>query len=243
MSIFSKVTSVVSNNSPAILMGLGLVGTVTTAVLTAKATPKAIALLESEDAVDSPLGYKARLVWPKYVPAVVSGIMTCACIIGSNTISTRRASALATAYAVADKALGTYSNKVVDMLGEKKDVAIRDAIAKDKVKENPNYEVWVTGNGDVLCYDAWSGRYFKSDIEKVRKAINDLNQNIIHDMWVSLNEYYSALGLPSVRMGDTMGWDPDRMIDPFYTSMLCEDGRPCLSIDHKNDPKPGPYTF
>ncbi|MFR8351429.1 MAG: DUF6353 family protein [Blautia obeum] len=45
---------------------------------------------------------------------------------------------------------------------------MKDAVAKDKVEKNPvvTREVIITEKGNTLCYDAISGRYFKSDIEK-----------------------------------------------------------------------------
>ena len=70
--------------------------------------------------------------------------------------------------------------KVIEMFGEKKNEAVKDAIAKDKVEKNPvvTREVIITEKGNTLCYDAVSGRYFKGDIEKIKKAECELNRQM-----------------------------------------------------------------
>lgn len=84
-----------------------------------------------------------------------------------------------------------YQEKVVETIGEKKEQQIRDEVAKEQVAKNPvsKNEVIITGGGETLCYDSLSGRYFKSDIEKLRKAVNELNHTMVNDMCASLNDY------------------------------------------------------
>ena len=48
--IAKNVGGVLSKNSPHILTGLGCAGLITTAVLSAKATPKALLILQEEEA-------------------------------------------------------------------------------------------------------------------------------------------------------------------------------------------------
>ncbi|MDE8707678.1 DUF6353 family protein, partial [[Ruminococcus] torques] len=92
----------------------------------------------------------------------------------------RRNAALATAYTLSESALNDYQEKVIEMFGEKKNEAVKDAIAKDKVEKNPvvTREVIITEKGNTLCYDAVSGRYFKGDIEKFKKAECELNRQM-----------------------------------------------------------------
>ena len=79
---------------------------------------------------------------------------------------------------------------MVETIGKKKEQAIRDDIAKDRVTANPVREVVVTDRGSTLCYDSLSGRYFKSDIETLRKTVNDLNRRMRDEMFISLNDFY-----------------------------------------------------
>ena len=83
-----------------------------------------------------------------------------------------------------------------------------------------------------------SGRYFESDIEKLRKAVNDLNRRMRDEIQITLNEFYYEIGLDSIKIGDSLGWDIDKgYIELEFSSQLDKDGVPCLVIGHYNPPK------
>jgi hypothetical protein len=203
-------------HSPQILMGVGIAGMITTTVLAVKATPKALQLIEEKkrelETDELSVVDTVKTTWKCYAPAVVTGTLSTICLIGSNSVSTRRTAAIATAYKISETALEEYRAKVVETIGEKKEQIIKDKVAEEQLKKNPisKNEVIITEKGNTLCYDAWSGRYFKSDIEKIKKVQNDMNYRLINDMYVSLNEFYSALGLNTVDMGYELGWNLDR---------------------------------
>ena len=77
-----------------------------------------------------------------------------------------------TTYALSETALKEYKDKAIEIVGEEKNREIIDAVAKDKISQNPvsKQEVIVTGKGNVLCYETLSGRYFESDINALRTA-------------------------------------------------------------------------
>ena len=86
----NKVKNFCSNNSVNILTGLGVIGVASTAVLAAKATPKALYLLEQkEEFKQAEYGYsltkteKVLAVAPAYIPAVLTGLATVTCILGA----------------------------------------------------------------------------------------------------------------------------------------------------------------
>ncbi|WP_254556795.1 DUF6353 family protein, partial [Salmonella enterica] len=80
----------------------------------------------------------------------------------------------------------------IETLGEKKEKQIREEIDKDRIKKNPvgKSEVIITGNGKTLCYDHTSGRYFESDMETIKRAVNTINKQMLDEMYVSLNDFY-----------------------------------------------------
>ena len=231
---------------------MGVFGLVTTTVMAIEATPKALELLEAEkDRIykdwDGPreeivLSNKTilDLTYKCYIPTAVMGSLTVACIIGANSINLRRNAALATVYSLTEATLKEYQSKVVSTIGEVKEKAIKDEIAKDKIEKNKpkKSNVVITGKGDTLCYDSISGRYFKSDIEKIKSSVNELNRDLLYEMFVSLNDVYYALGLSNIKMGDQMGWHIDNGMILFdYSSQLTEDGVPCLVIDYLISPR------
>lgn len=235
------------DNSPSILTAIGVAGTVTTAYLTGKATVKAVDLVRDyEQDRQWPHGMNlsldpqdaVKMVWKFYIPPVISGGLTVAAIIGANTVSSRRAAALATAFSLSEKAFDEYREKVADKVGEKKERSYRDEIAQDRVKNNPPNDntVLITDSGDVLCYDHFTGRYFKSNMEALRRAENDVNHLILNQGYASVSDLYEFLGLPVTRYSDEVGWNTDRMLSIVYSTVLSEDGRPCISIDFDLSP-------
>ena len=206
----------VLKRSPEILTGIGIAGMITTTVLAVKATPKAINLIEEkkrdiyreqkghdpeyrldyQKPLPSKLDY-IKVAWKPYIPAAITGAASISCIIGANSVNARRNAALAAAYNLSRSALTEYKEKVVETIGEKKAKSIKDKIAKDKIDKDPvsKTDVIITGKGNTLCYDAFNSRYFYSDIDTIKKAINELNRRMLNEMYISLNDFYNELDL------------------------------------------------
>jgi Family of unknown function (DUF6353) len=235
-----KIGKLLIDNSPTILTAVGVTGTVGTAVLTGRATFKAAEILEAETN-ELETRDKLNLVWKCYIPPVAVGAITVVCIIGANRIGMRRAAALAAAYSLAEKAFDEYRAKVHEHLGSQKEQRIRDDIAQDRVIANPvsTREVFITGNGEVLCYDSITGRYFQSNVESLRKAQNDINHAIIHDLYASLSDFYNKIGIPTTSYSNEVGWNLDDMLEIDFSAVIAEDGRPCICIDYKFSPVRG----
>ena len=87
-------------------------------------------------------------------------------------------------------------------------------------------------------YDAVSGRYFKSDRDKIDKVINELNRRMRDEMYISLNEFYYEIGLNEISLGDQLGWNIDNgYIEPSFSYQGAEDGTPCLVIGYLVEPR------
>lgn len=259
--VMKSVQTTVVKHSPEILTGLGIAGMVSSTVLAVRATPKALILIEDEkrrqnnenmDRAEAEgqevcqhvdklkLWEVVKTTWKCYIPSTVTCAMSIACLIGASSVNARRNAALATAYTLSENALKEYQEKVVETIGEKKEQAVRDAIAKDRIEKDPvsTKEVIITEKGNTLCYDAISGRYFKSDIDKLRKAENYLNRQMMNDLYISLNDFYDEVGLPHTRTGNDLGWKLDRgFLELRFSSQLAEDGTPCLVVDYNIAPE------
>ena len=243
------VQNTVTEHSPQILMGVGIAGMVTTVVLAVRATPTALILMEQrkeelttdeQECEKLPPVEVVKTTWKCYLPAVVTGVLSTGCLICSNSVHTRRHAALATAYTLSETAFKDYRAKVVETIGEKKEEAVRDAVAKENVERNPvtTREIIITERGNTLCYDVISGRYFKSDIEKIKKVENELNRRMRDEMYISLNDFYYEIGLSPTKLGDDIGWNIDRSnLDINFSSQLTEDGTPCLVVDYRVAPR------
>ena len=219
-----KIT--LAKHSPEILTGVGIAGMVTAGVFAVRATPKALQLIEKEKEEKQVNKLTAaetiKATWKCYIPSAAIAGGAIACLIGANSVSLRRNAALATAYALSESSLRDYQKKVVEQIGEKKEQAVRDAVAKDKIDNNPisKQEVIITAKGNTLCYDILSGRYFKSDIDALKKATNELNRRMRSDDYISLNEFYYEIGLEGIGVGYDLGWNIDRgYIDLEFSSV------------------------
>lgn len=248
-AIAKELKGAMIQHSPEILTGIGIAGMITTTVMAVKSTPKALDLMaelkekHKNDAEKKEIAKEVvTKVAPVYLPSVITGGLSIACLIGASSVNARRNAALATAYTLSESALKEYQEKVVATIGEKKEKNVRDAIAKDKVDKNPvsNCEVIVTEKGNTLCYDTISGRYFTSDIEKLKRTENELNKRLLSEMYIGLNELYYELGLRCTDQGNELGWNiNDGMINFDFSSQLADDGRPCLVVGYRVGPRYG----
>lgn len=242
----------VTDNATGILTGVGVAGVVGTAVLTAKATIKAVNALryaetilseeEIPDAIDKTETF--RMVWKYYIPPVIMGATTITAIVGANRMSAQRAAALAAAYGLSESRLSEYKEKVLETIGPKKETDIRDSIAQDRVTNNPpKGEVLILTDGQVLCYDMLTGRYFKSSVEDIKRAENKVNQELIHHDSASLSMFFDEIGLKPTSYTDEVGWNQatDGVIEVKFSSTTSEDNRPAIAIDFNVAPHPSYY--
>lgn len=244
--LIKNAQTTLGKHSPEILTGLGIAGMVTTTVLAVKATPKALSLIEEkkyeEDKSELTPVETVKATWKCYIPAAVTCTTSIVCLIFANTVHAKRTTVLATAYKLSETALTEYREKVIETIGEKKEKEVRDKVDRDKIETNPvsKTEVIITEKGNTLCYDAISGRYFKSDIEQIKKIENILNRRMMSDMYVSLNEFYDELGLEHTEIGAELGWNIDRgLIDVNFSSQIANDGTPCIVVNYNIAPKYG----
>jgi Family of unknown function (DUF6353) len=246
-----KAAEFASANAAVLLTAGGVVGTVATAVLTGRASFKAAEIIEAErirllgelkEGVDYPMGTvpvipepdtkdKVKLVWPQFLPPVLTGTTTIASIIMANRISAQKAAALAAAYGLAERNLSEYKEKVAEKLTGPKKTDVDDSLAQDRVNRTPGHEVVIIGDGEVLCFDEPTGRYFKSTMENLKSAVNATNAEILNHDWARATFFYEEIGLPSTTWTDEVGWNRDRLLDLKYSTVLSPDGKPCISID------------
>lgn len=258
--IFKQAQHLIAENSAALLTGTGIVGVVTTAVLTGKASFKASTIFNEvayeaamaevtpdisyESALrDIPvmtLTDKAKMVGSLYVPAIASGVTTIGAILFSYRISVSKSAALAAAYGISEKAFSEYKEKVLEHVTPKKAGEIKDDVARDQLAKNtpPSSEVIVIADGDMLCLDAFSGRYFRCSIEKIRRAENDIISEISNHNTATLGDFYEKIGLPQTDISEKFKWTLNNYLETEFTTTITDDGRPCVVVTFVNAPTP-----
>lgn len=211
-------------NSSTILTCVGSVGVVATAVMAVKATPKALTLIEKakeEKGEDLTKLEVVKVAGPTYIPTVVTGMATIACIFGSNVISRRQQATLMSAYALLDSSYKEYKNKVDELYGEEAGQKVRAEIAKDKYTG----DVTLSDDSTELFYDFYSGRYFESTKEAVALAEYETNRAMIVNCAVGINEFYEFLGLEPLSEYDDIGWAYGMMEEMYW--------HPWIEFDHE----------
>lgn len=233
-------------NAPAILTASACVGTIATAILTAKSTTLAVEKIA--DYCEANLRSPEDLSWKEkfsvsyrvYIPPAIAGVCTLVSIISANHIQYARGAAFALAYSGSEAAFRRYREAVADVVKPKDVQKITSRVAEKSLSEAGQPvpgTVLVASSGDVLCYDVFSGRYFRSDIETIRRVENNINGQLNAECYASLNEFYAGLGLPPIAAGELVGWSVPNSLSVEFGSQLTEKGEPVLTVDFLVSPK------
>lgn len=243
-AFIKTVMSKMEAHAPEIATGIGVAGMITSTVLAIKVTPKAVRLLDDrKEELDSnklSVGETIKITWKCYIPVFVPMVLSAGCIIGASAVNLRRNAALAAAYDLSRAALTEYKDAVVETIGEKKELAVREKQAEKAIAAAPveNSPVIITGSGTTLCYDSLSGRYFQSNRQTIESARNVINERMLNEDYISLNDFYEELGLDPTDMGDDIGWNlqNDGLLGIVFASKLATDGTPCLVVQYSMIP-------
>ena len=229
-------------NGSTILTVLGGAGVVATAVTAVKATPKAIKLIEvyeEQKGEDLTTLEKIKVAGPHYIPSILIGSGTIACIFGANIMNKRQQASLASAYALIDNSYKEYKKRVEELYGEEAHKEAISSIAKDKYTDDIR-----VGDNKMLFYDEFSHRYFESTLEDIIKAEYNTNRQLQCNGRVYLNEYYEFLDLEPIPGGTELGWSSYILESHYFTEwiefnhekVILEDCLECCIITIRYDP-------
>ena len=202
------------HHSPTILTCIGAAGVVATAIMSARATPKALQLLEQatdEKGEELSKVEAICIAGPAYIPAAVVCASTISCIFGANVLNQKNQASLASAYALLDRSYKEYRNKLIELHGEEADQEVRDAL----VRTHCNYhQIGCDVPDDKLVfYEEISGENIVAYEKEIMDAEYHINRNFTLRGYASLNEFYDFLGIPRTPYGDTVGWSTS---DGYY---------------------------
>ena len=205
----NKIKSFCNENGMNILTGLGVVGVATTAVLAAKATPKALELLQEKDeykqeAYGEPLTRfeKVLAMAPAYIPAVLTGLATVSCIVGMNRVSYTKQASLISAYTYLNSSYEEYRRKVKEVFGEEGEAKVRAELGR----EIELYERYGSLHEPRLFYDEISNRYFEMSMYEMKEAEYNMNRMFNFLGALKLNEVYEFFNLDPTEYGESVGW-------------------------------------
>lgn len=228
--------------APQILTGLGIAsmaGATVHAIKTAPKAKKAIDEIEADDSIShSEAAKKKTLAYAKfYWPELLMTFGGAGLIIGGQHISLGRLSTAVGLLGIEKDKVKKLTDKISEKYGDKELLKLQDEIARDDAKAHAPMDistVYNTGDGTMLCYEPNMQRFFWSDLEKIRKARDELNHEMSRQMQrmdegvLSLNDWYRKINLPPMdgtfqgrklgpNIGKDFGWR-NRMIELQITA-------------------------
>lgn len=221
-------------NSPTILFGLGVVGVVATAVLSARATLKLEDLLEdTQDSLESATALHRRgrkdysdvdykkdvtIIYVRcvgsitklYGPALTVGVLTISSLAGSHSILTKRNAGLMAAYATLSKGFDEYRQRVLEEVGPEKERELRYGSETREIiedtKNGPKVSIVKSASRIPSVYAKW---FDDTNKEWVREAEYNILFLNLQQNWA--NEILRAKGYIFLNeVYDMLGMEPTK---------------------------------
>lgn len=223
--------------APQILTGIGIAGFGTAIIFMHQAAPAAkdIVFKEKYERKVEKLPWQdtLKLTWKLYIPTVTMVAISTACIIGGQYIVHKRLAAMTAAYVTVADAATKYQNKVKELVGPTKEAKIHEEVAKDEVNEIPESQfekAQSIDGGEDYFVDELSGRVFKSDLDKIKKAVNEFNYQLLNEMFCTVNDLYNWIGLERIDLGEVVGWNIDKGMVEFKYDTVLRGDKPVVVI-------------
>lgn len=213
----NKFQLFLKGNSPTILTVIGSLGVISTSILAVTATPKAIKLIEmaqEEKGENLTTIEKVKVAWTPYIPAIISCAATIFCIAGANYLNIKKQKSLTSAYMLLDNAFKEYRKRIQEEYGEEYDKNLYGEINRNQLETMEDLYK------DTLFFEFNSMRFFETNIHKVLQAECKALLQFEEFGHLSLNDYYSYLGISPSDYGEAMGWSKYQMRTEEYTDKL-----------------------
>ena len=218
-------------NPQIFIAGLGIASSVVTAVTSAKCHAKAI---EADAGKSDNLLDFAKRNWKCYVPAAISLSTTIFSIVAFHGATNKKYQALAAAYSVSQLDLAELRSKFVEQVK-----VIQSGENKETVSKTlPDTTMVIFGDEQMLCKDAITGRTFRSTPELLRKYCNNISEDLLNYGACPLNDFYSQINLSQVGIGDELGWEGGKTIEPQFRPVILESGSPAIEVAITPAPQP-----
>lgn len=225
----------VKDNIPVICTVTAAAGTLVTGVLAARGHE--LALSRTYGFEQPTLRETAKIVrdnWTCYIPAIAFATVTVAALVTGHQVLARRLAGTFVLYEMAESSAARWQSAAREVLYDDAYEAVKEH--KDSRREAEIVPVVLP---EDVFVDDYSGRIFRSKLETIRKHVNDVNERLLHgtEAFVSLNDWYNMIGLPTIAMGDWVGWDDTYLLEVEYSAVIHEDGSPVGVVSFCNPPR------
>lgn len=241
MKLFKQVSNFLGKHEAGIRTGLIVVSTVSAVYFAIKDTPVMMKKLEELDTNGATNAEKVKALAPIAARTVIATGLSVGLTISSGKKAGDKIASLSNAYTLMKTAKEEYETYTKSVVGEEKAEEIKHKINHDRILADAytgrSEDIIKTGHGNDVFYDHWSGRYFTSDINYIKKVVNDLNYQLMNEMYIGLNELYAELDIPSTACGRELGWNIDYgQIELIFTPELDDCDKAYTIIDFRRAP-------
>lgn len=245
-TVAKQAIAYTSEHKPAFLLGLGLVSGGSALYLTARSTVKAVRKYdEAVEEKGEPLTTKETIqtCWKCYIPSASAAVVSASAFALSAKESSKRLGALATTLTLSEESAKNYAEKVVEIFDN--DDKVEQAKAQAKVDAHPVLEdtyIPQARGGHCLCMEPLFSRYFWSDRDTLERYVNEINESLLRNGWVTYDEIWTEFGLEPTGFGDRIGYGYDadsssELLKLHY--MYCGEymtGDPCIVVQFNREP-------
>lgn len=243
-----SINKFINKYGSTILTTLGVLGVIGVGVLSSEAAIKASKM---EDTFFTNKNSKNKLKTFKntlkpYIPTVLVGSATTACILGSDVLNKKRQACLIGLYYALNESFTKYRNRNKEINGIEADQNVLESYLKDETPIQRDKKVLKAkeSNSDnlenlfreetYLFYDTISERYFEATPLIVYSAEYNLCRMFNLFGYVDVNTFYSFLGIPETKAGAEVGWSMEDTslfwISFTHTRTVMDDGLTCIII-------------
>ena len=239
--MINKAKFNIVKHSPEILMGIGIAGVVTSTVLACRSTLKVKDILEDketninnvkevlaegrEDYTEEDARKDKTIIMTTtairmmklYIPSVIIGAGSIACLLESHNVMRNRNAGLAAALAATTESFKQYRERVTAKYGDEVDKEMRYGIKKEKKeKDGKKTKEDIVVGCDEKELSGYARYFNESNINWtddpqfnmmfLRQNQNWANDKLISQGYLYLNDVYDALGFPKTKAGQVVGW-------------------------------------
>lgn len=164
---------------------------------------------------------KVQETWTLFLLPGLLFIAGESCHVASNIKSRQKQIALASVAAMSETAYTKIKEQAPEVVGKKKAETLKEktlqAMARDNMPENDEEIEQArgdhrTGAKNVLIYDRFGGKWFRSNTEELISTQNKINDKLLKE-GAGYNDFYQEMGLQYSTIGDLLGWPEGEQIE------------------------------
>ena len=265
IKIFNAIGTFLKKHNTAILTGASVAGVVATSVLATKATIKSVRQYDAElekrnlelksEGIEPleklPVKDTIKLCWKNYIPTGVTMTATIATDICSTKVADKKAAIATAAANIANQAYAELKDSINEVITDPETKKKIESKAEEKkaIRES-NEPAALVGTNNAIIYGqgpalfklAYNGVYFRSSVNKIDKAVNNLNYQMMYnnEMYASLSDFFDELNLRDLitPSSEQVGWNIDSRIEVKKDKTgVCEfTDEPYILIEFVTDP-------